>query len=150
MQSAHPLTPIMRPEKMSRGALVLLSLSASLAMAQTPAALQSAWTQMARSQDAGYAPSATRGRALYERSFHNNSELSSCTSCHTHNPTQPGRHIITSKVIAPLSPSSNPQRFTDTAKSEKWFKRNCNDVMGRECTPAEKADLLEFLLRGGT
>ena len=40
----------------------------------------------------------------------------------------------------------NAERFTDAAKSEKWFRRNCNDVVGRECTAAEKADVLAWLL----
>jgi hypothetical protein len=31
---------------------------------------------------------------------------------------------------------------------EKWFKRNCNDVLARACTPAEKADVLAYLLKG--
>lgn len=30
--------------------------------------------------------------------------------------------------------------------SDKWFKRNCNDVLGRQCTPAERADVLAYLL----
>jgi len=34
----------------------------------------------------------------------------------------------------------------DPAKVEKWFRRNCNDVMGRECTAGEKADVLAWLL----
>ena len=30
------------------------------------------------------------------------------------------------------------------AKTEKWFRRNCNDVIGRECSRAEKADMIEL------
>lgn len=30
--------------------------------------------------------------------------------------------------------------------AHKWFRRNCNDVMGRECTTVEKADVLSWLL----
>jgi cytochrome c553 len=70
----------------------------------------------------------------------------SCSSCHGAVPTQPGRHAATSKAIGPLAPAFNPQRFTDPAKVEKWFRRNCNDVMKRECTAAEKADILSWLL----
>ena len=36
--------------------------------------------------------------------------------------------------------------FTDTAKIEKWFKRNCKDVLERECSAAEKADVLSYLM----
>ena len=34
----------------------------------------------------------------------------------------------------------------DRCRVEKWFRRNCNDVVGRECTAAEKADVLAWLL----
>jgi hypothetical protein len=45
-----------------------------------------------------------------------------------------------------MAPAVNPDRFADTAKADKWFRRNCNDVMGRECTAGEKADVLAWLL----
>jgi len=70
----------------------------------------------------------------------------SCSSCHTAVPTVDGKHASTGKVIGPMAPAFNVERFTDSAKTEKWFRRNCNDVIGRECTPAEKADVLSWLL----
>jgi hypothetical protein len=70
----------------------------------------------------------------------------SCASCHTAAPTTEGKHASTGKVIDAMAPAFNPARFTDAAKTEKWFRRNCNDVMGRECTPGEKADVLAWLL----
>lgn len=70
----------------------------------------------------------------------------SCSSCHGLTPTGTGKHAATGKAIRPLAPAFNAERFTDTAKSEKWFRRNCNDVVGRECTAAEKADVLAWLL----
>jgi Domain of unknown function (DUF1924) len=70
----------------------------------------------------------------------------SCASCHGAVPTQTGRHASTAKPIDALAPAFNAQRFTDAAKSEKWFRRNCNDVLGRECTAGEKADVLAWLL----
>jgi hypothetical protein len=60
-------------------------------------------------------------------------------------PTQPGNHAATGKPIAALAPAFNAERFTDAAKVEKWFRRNCNDVVGRECTAAEKANVLSWL-----
>ncbi|HEX7384701.1 MAG TPA: DUF1924 domain-containing protein, partial [Burkholderiaceae bacterium] len=27
----------------------------------------------------------------------------------------------------------------------KWFRRNCGDVLGRECTADEKADIVAWL-----
>jgi hypothetical protein len=53
---------------------------------------------------------------------------------------------VTNKPIKPLSPVVNPARFSDAAEVEKWFKRNCRDVLKRECTVEEKGDLLTFLL----
>jgi hypothetical protein len=58
----------------------------------------------------------------------------------------PGLHVVTSKPIAPMAPAFNAERFTDAVKSEKWFRRNCKDVLKRECTDAEKADVLAYLL----
>lgn len=69
----------------------------------------------------------------------------SCASCHGMPPTGSGRHASTGKTIAPLAPAANPKSFTDTARVDKWFRRNCRDVLSRECTPAEKADVLAFL-----
>ena len=70
----------------------------------------------------------------------------SCASCHGALPTQPGKHASTGKPIAALAPEFNPERFNDAARVDKWFRRNCNDVMGRECTAAEKADVLSWLM----
>ena len=70
----------------------------------------------------------------------------SCASCHTDNPAASGKHAKTSKTIQPLAPAANAERFTDMAKVEKWFKRNCNDVLKRACTPQEKGDVLTYLL----
>jgi len=70
----------------------------------------------------------------------------SCASCHESPPNHDTKHIVTGKVIKPLSPNTNPERFVDQAKVEKWFKRNCNDVLGRECTAQEKADVLSWLM----
>lgn len=70
----------------------------------------------------------------------------SCASCHAAVPTVEGKHASTGKVIAPLAPAFNAKGFGDAAKTEKWFRRNCNDVMGRECSAAEKADVLAWLL----
>ena len=70
----------------------------------------------------------------------------SCASCHGNTPTGPGRHVVTGKTIEPLAPAFNPARFTDEAKTEKWFRRNCKDVVGRECSAAEKADVLSWLM----
>jgi mono/diheme cytochrome c family protein len=69
----------------------------------------------------------------------------SCASCHGATPVQAGKHASTGKSIGALAPAFNPERFTDQTKVEKWFRRNCNDVLGRECTDTEKADVLSWL-----
>ncbi|MFP4896307.1 DUF1924 domain-containing protein [Paraburkholderia sp. EG304] len=69
-----------------------------------------------------------------------------CATCHGATPTGNGQHAVTGKTIAPLAPAFDPERFTDAAKTEKWFRRNCGDVVGRECTASEKADILSWLM----
>jgi len=69
----------------------------------------------------------------------------SCETCHGTNLKVSGKHIRTGKVIDPMAPSVNSERFTDEKKIEKWFKRNCKWTLGRECTPQEKGDFLSFL-----
>lgn len=104
------------------------------------------WTAIAKTSDPSFSPSAERGKAFYLRQAGANAEMSNCAACHTANPTASGKHAVTGKTIAPMSPSVNAERFTDAAKTEKWFKRNCNDVLTRACTPAEKADFVAYLL----
>lgn len=58
----------------------------------------------------------------------------SCASCHTATPTVEGKHATTAKAIGPLAPAFNPERFADTAKTEKWFRRNCNAALARRQT----------------
>jgi len=88
-----------------------------------------------------------QGEQLWQKTFKHNDEFAerSCTSCHTKNLTAAGRHITTSKAIKPMMPSSNAERFTDSKKVEKWFKRNCKWTMGRECTAQEKANILVYI-----
>ncbi len=105
------------------------------------------WTVQAKSIDVAFASSAERGKNFYGRIFRAGNEMASCATCHTTNPKALGKHVMTGKEIPALSPSANPERFTDAKKSEKWFKRNCNDVIGRECTAAEKSDLAAWLLQ---
>ena len=102
-------------------------------------------SQMQRFSDAsGTAVNAERGRVFFN-SRHGGEW--SCASCHGNPPTTPARHASTGKTIAPLAPAFNPERFTETAKVDKWCRRNCNDVLKRECTAAEKADVLAWLLK---
>jgi Domain of unknown function (DUF1924) len=67
-----------------------------------------------------------------------------CTTCHTTNLKGAGK-TSAGKVIDPMAPSVNPNRLTDAKEIEKWFRRNCKQVLGRECSPQEKGDVLNFL-----
>lgn len=112
--------------------------------AATPAELRDGYAVAARAASPGYAgPSAVRGEQFFKATH---GKEWSCASCHGARPVADGKHAVTGKVIAPLAPSANGNRFTDAAKTEKWFKRNCNDVLGRECSAAEKGDVLDYLL----
>lgn len=120
-------------------AAVLTGLSlGALAHAGTPAEQLAAYTAQA-----GASAQPARGQQLFT-SPHGKDWR--CASCHTATPAVEGKHASTGKVIAPLAPAVNPNRFTDTGKTEKWFRRNCNDVLGRECSAGEKADVLAWLL----
>jgi len=87
------------------------------------------------------------GKSLWEQEIsHKKSPTSrSCASCHGNNLTASGKHIKTSKVIKPMAPSVNPERFNKQKKIEKWFLRNCKWTWGRECSTQEKGDMLRYL-----
>jgi cytochrome c peroxidase len=127
---------------------VLLATGAVIAQAATPAQLLETYTAEAAKQTPGFQPSAQRGAAFYAQRFAVSEKMPACATCHTDNPAQAGSHAITGKAIKPLAPRAEPARFTDLAKVEKWFKRNCGEVVGRECSAGEKADFIEFLTKG--
>jgi hypothetical protein len=91
--------------------------------------------------------SASKGEALWNKTFIDptKGDERSCTSCHTTNLKQPGKHAKTGKMIQPMAPSINPKRLSTTKKIKKWFTRNCKWTLGRECTDQEKGDVLAFL-----
>ena len=71
----------------------------------------------------------------------------SCSSCHGKPPVAAGKHASTGKAIDPFAPAFNAKAFSSAAKVDKWFRRNCKDVLERECTPLEKADVLAYVLQ---
>lgn len=115
-----------------------LAVLANPAFAQSPAEQLAGYTAQS-----GSPALPSRGQQLFTT---RHGKEWSCASCHGAVPTRDGQHASTGKVIAPLAPAFNPKSFTDPAKTEKWFRRNCNDVMARECTAGEKADVLAWLL----
>ena len=119
------------------------TLFAAAAYAVTPDQLQAEYEAIARKEVASFnGVSAVRGGEFF-RSTHGNDW--SCATCHTARPLVPGRHARTGNVVQPLAPAANAERFTDPVKVEKWFKRNCGDVLGRACTAQEKGDVVAFL-----
>jgi hypothetical protein len=120
-----------------------MSLAAAGAVAGTPAEQQQRFETQARAAGSFAGFSAPRGETFFKATH--GAEWS-CASCHTADPLRAGKHAKTGKPIAPLAPAANPERFTDAAAVDKWFRRNCNDVLGRACTAQEKGDVLQYLL----
>lgn len=125
------------PAFLAAGALAFAAV-APAALAATPAEQLAGYTAQA-----GSPAVPARGQQFFNT---RHGREWTCASCHGALPTQAGKHASTGKSIDALAPAFNPERFTDTAKTEKWFRRNCNDVASRECTAAEKADVLAWLL----
>mgnify|MGYP001030162587 CR=1 FL=1 len=104
------------------------------------------YATLAKNQDAlfdGF--DADRGKALYiTKSLEGKRSTPSCTTCHTNNPTQAGE-TRAGKTIEPMAVSVSPQRYQSLKKAEKWFRRNCKSVLGRECTVTEKGDFLTYM-----
>ncbi|MBF0624858.1 MAG: DUF1924 domain-containing protein [Magnetococcales bacterium] len=121
----------MKPQRWLAGATLVLSL-----VVVRPAA----------AEDLGGDP--TQGQELWTRAGLQDPDRGgrrSCTTCHGQDPRQPGRHATTGKVIPPMAPVALPSRFSDAAHREKWFLRNCKWTLGRECSAAEKANVLAYL-----
>lgn len=118
-------------------AAVLPAAPVAQAQATTPQQLQRAYEAAA-----GAPGRVDRGQAFFNR--RHGGEWS-CASCHGQLPTGAGRHAVTNKPLDPLAPAFNAKAFTDERRVEKWFRRNCKDVVQRECSAAEKADVLAWL-----
>lgn len=120
----------------------LLALCLALpALAETPQQILDSLTA-----EAGGSASAARGEKLFRAKSSVGKTADSCMACHTDNPKAVGQHIKTRKSIDPLAPAAQKDRFTDPAKVEKWFKRNCQEVLARACTPQEKADFTAYMI----
>lgn len=124
--------------------MIALTAGTSMAQAETPADFLTGYTQDAQATNPGFRGfSAQRGEQFFKA--RHGSEWN-CVSCHTDRPAQAGRHASTGKRIEPLAPQANAERFTSRRHVEKWFKRNCYDVLDRACTTQEKGDVLAYLM----
>lgn len=121
--------------------LACLALALPLAAAANP--ILDTYRAQAKQENAAFKDfSAAAGQKLYSTK---GAEVS-CSSCHTDSPKLEGKHVKTNKAIAPMAPSVNPKRFSDAANVEKWFKRNCHDVLKRACSAQEKGDFITYML----
>ena len=100
----------------------------------------------ARAADPAFSGFSTaRGQALHTQTFAGGKpDTPACTSCHGATPRSSGR-TPAGKAVEPMALSLSPTRYSDAAKVDKWFTRNCRDVLGRECTAREKGDWLSFM-----
>ena len=123
-------------------ALILLMIAQQPALANALSELESEYLSLGATSF-----SATNGKALWYKKFESteDNKSRSCSSCHAAEPGLPGRHIKTGKPIEAMAPSVNPDRLSSAKKVRKWFIRNCQWTLGRECTAQEKGDLLAFL-----
>lgn len=123
--------------------LLLLSWLTATAHADTADTLLARYKSAAIQENASFSAfSADRGRQFFNNRHGGDW---SCSTCHTTDPRQSGRHAVTDKVIAPMAPAINRERLSDAGKVEKWFRRNCNDVLGRNCSATEKGDVIVYL-----
>lgn len=123
-------------------ALVWAGMAATVAPAgaATPQEILAAYSAQAQAP-----ASPERGQKMFVTDYRQPLKLT-CSSCHGEVPVKPHEHELSGKIIKPLAPAANPDRFTDAKKVESWFRNNCKDVVGRECTAGEKADLLAWLI----
>lgn len=96
--------------------------------------------------DPSYKLTADAGRAFYVKKYTRKGKDESCSSCHTDNPANKGKHSETGKPIQPLSPVVNVKRFSDLQHVEENFTKHCQDIIGRDCIPQEKGDYITYLL----
>jgi len=173
MRSTWMCTLRMRAARCARacwiGTVGLCGIGAAAA-AETPQQLLERYAEQARAVDAAFEGfSAERGRAFYlQKHALMGIGAVSCASCHRKNPREQIKahrvdilcracHVINDeehpvpkeakvRYIEPFAPQAHPERFTDPAHVEKFFKLNCTMVLKRECTAVEKGDLIAWLL----
>jgi len=135
--------------KLSLALLAVLA-SASFSVHADPASAQKLadkYAQIANNIDVMYERlSPEDGKKFFNRKITFKGEQIACASCHTANPANTGKNMVTGKAIKPLAPSANPKRFADIDKVEKNFEKHCLEVIGRDCTAAEKGNFIAYLL----
>lgn len=131
-----------------RNSFVLLGLLCSInVLAATPQELLKQYEVQAKQENPAFSGfSEHRGASFFRtEQMHSDGKKVSCATCHTADPRNQGK-TRANKLIEPMAPIINSQRFTDAAKVEKWFGRNCKDVLERTCTAQEKGDYIQYLV----
>ena len=126
---------------------ICLGTVAALAAASAPRqAILDQYAAIAKAQDPAFDGfSAAAGQAFFAaKQSGGKPDTPACTACHTNDPSKPGQ-TRAGKEIKPMAVSANAERFTDPVQVEKWFRRNCDSVLGRECTAAEKGNFITFM-----
>lgn len=99
----------------------------------------------ARNPDAGRPFTIEAGREFYLKRRSKQLTDFSCAACHTDNPVNEGKHVLTNKPIKPLAPSVNPERFVDARKVQNNFSEHCFDIYQADCRAYEKGIFLTYL-----
>ena len=99
----------------------------------------------AKKDEAGFSRFVAERGAAFFRATHPGGKQASCTSCHGNSPLDKGK-TRAGKDIDPMAVSKSPARYTDRDTVEKWFTRNCQDVLGRACTAKEKGDFITYMM----
>ena len=130
------------------GTLLAFAATAAHADIANAAKLAHKYTSIAKSVNANFSgPSVADGKFFFNRKIKTAAgKAQACASCHTSNPADEGKHAVTGRAIRPLSPAVNFKRFSDIDKVEEQFTRHCNDVIGSDCTAAEKANFITYLM----
>jgi uncharacterized protein DUF1924 len=127
--------------------IVLACALAAAAAGESAKPVLDFYANEAKTSDPGFSGfSAERGEHLFRTNFSTGKpDTPSCTTCHTTDARKAGQ-TRAGKDIEPMAASANPKRYSDQAKTEKWFGRNCNNVLGRDCSAVEKGDFITFML----
>jgi hypothetical protein len=125
--------------------LSAISAQASIANAKKLVLIYHTQAIAANKEFAG--PSAEEGKIFYNNKLKTTSGKEvACASCHTANPADNGKNVVTGKAIKPLSPAVNEKRFADFEKVEAKFTQHCVDILGADCTAAQKANYITYVL----
>jgi len=130
-------------------ALALASAAGTALAADARQALLDGYAAQARQDNPQFTGfDAGRGKALYFGPHTGgNPDLNACAVCHTKDPRKWGTNAESKREIEPMAVSTNPERYLKERKVEKRFKRDCDEVLGRQCTAQEKGDFITFLMR---